>query len=75
MHGRFHFMPDPTFAEQMVSKYEALLLKSAGLQSVSVEGESMSLADLEGKWEFWKNKVAREGGSKPRIAVIKMGGV
>jgi hypothetical protein len=68
-------MSDPTFAEQMVAKYETLLLQSAGLQSISVDGQSMSVADLESKWQYWKNQVARENGTKPRLSVIKMGGV
>jgi len=68
-------MPDPTFAEQMVTKFETLLLASAGLQSVSVDGQTMTVSDLEAKWQFWSNKVAKESGTKPRLAVIKMGGV
>lgn len=63
------------FAERMVEKYQELLLKSAGLKSVSVEGESMSLDDIEAKWSFWKREVNRLVGKKPAISVIKMGGV
>jgi len=68
-------MADPTFAEQMVAKYETLLLQSTGLQSISVDGQSMSVVDLETKWKYWKTQVATENGTKPRLSVIKMGGV
>lgn len=66
-------MPDdPTFAEQMVAKLEALLLKNAGLKAVNVDGTMVSYDDLEAKWEFWKTKVAREGGGKRRAATISL---
>jgi hypothetical protein len=65
----------PSFAQQMLAKYQALLLKGAGLQSVSVDGQSVSVVDLETKWQFWATKVARETGAKPVQAVIRMGGV
>lgn len=63
------------FAEEMIAKYQAIMLKSAGLRSVSVEGESMSLDDIEAKWTFWKKERNRIKGTKPKIAVIRMGGV
>jgi hypothetical protein len=64
-----------SFASNMVEKYQCLLEKSAGLKSVSVEGEMMSLADLEVKWQFWKNELAKAEGYKPRISAIQIGGV
>jgi hypothetical protein len=68
-------MPDPTFAAQMVTKYEALLLQAAGVQSISVDGQNVSVKDLEVAWQFWSNQVAKESGTKPRLSSIKMGGV
>lgn len=68
-------MPDPTFAEQMVAKYQTLLLSAAGMRSINVDGQVVSVSDLETKWNFWKAEVAKESGSKPRLSVIKMGGV
>ena len=38
---------EPTFAEQMVTRLEALLARCAGLQSVNVEGETVTFADLQ----------------------------
>lgn len=54
-----------TFAEQMVAKYEALLLKCAGLTSIAVDGFNTSYADLEEKHRYWKNRVAREQHTRP----------
>jgi len=34
----FFMADEPTFAEQMVTRLEALLARCAGLQSVNVEG-------------------------------------
>lgn len=61
-----------TFAEQMVAKYEALLLKCAGLTAVNVDGITTSLANLEAKHAYWKNRVARESGTRPIAATIRL---
>jgi hypothetical protein len=58
-------MAEPTFAEQMVARYEVLLLKCAGLTSIAVDGFSTSYADLEAKHRYWKTRVAREQGTRP----------
>ena len=62
----------PTFAEQMVAKYEALLLKCAGLTSVNVDGITTSLANLEAKHAYWKTRVAREAGTRPLASTIRL---
>ena len=36
-----------TFAEQMVEKYRTLLADSAGLKSVTVDGQSVTYRELE----------------------------
>jgi len=58
-----------TFAEQMLEKYEELLLANAGLKQVSVDGQTVSYAELERRYEFWR---AVERGSRPRSASIKL---
>jgi len=63
-----------TFAEQMVAKYEALLAASAGLDTVSVDGQSVRYADVEAKYRYWKREVAREKGERPQAASINLGG-
>jgi hypothetical protein len=54
-----------TFAEQMVEKYEALLLSCAGHQSISIGGQTVSYADLEAKHRHWQRAVAQAAGTKP----------
>jgi hypothetical protein len=54
-----------TFAEQMVEKYEAILLANAGVQTITVDGETVAYADLEAKYQHWKRAAGRESGAKP----------
>ncbi|MCE9605076.1 MAG: hypothetical protein K8U03_09275 [Planctomycetia bacterium] len=61
-----------TFAENMVTKLEAVLLESAGLASTTIDGVTVALSDVEAKYEFWKAKVARENGRKPRVSTISL---
>jgi hypothetical protein len=68
-------MADPTFAEQMVAKYEALLLEATGLKSVSVAGQMVTYDDLQTQYDLWKGRVAREQGTRPRILSAELGGV
>lgn len=62
----------PSFAEQMVTKLETLLLASAGLKSVSVDGEAVSYADLESRYDYWKSRVSRESGDRPLSATVDL---
>lgn len=69
-------------AELMVRKYRQLLLKGAGLASMNVDGQTVSLTDMEKKLEYWEERYSRlkqipAGGMtrKPRISHFKMGGV
>ena len=57
-----------TFADQMVTKYETLLLQAAGLRAVQVDGQSVSYGDLERRHRYWKRIQAREGGVRPQAA-------
>jgi hypothetical protein len=63
-----------TFAEQMVTKYETLLQTSAGLDTVSVDGQSVRYTDVEAKYRYWKREVARQAGQRPQAASINLGG-
>lgn len=64
----------PTYAENMVDKYETLLTANAGLKQVSVDGQVVSFADLEASYEFWTRRVAREAGTKPLIVGVNLSG-
>lgn len=66
--------PEPTFAEQMVAKLETTLLEAAGLQSVTIAGQVVTYAELTKQYEFWKSKVAKEGGSRPVLIEVEMRG-
>ncbi len=67
-----------TFAETMLSKYETLLQASAGLDTISVDGQSERYADVEAKYRYWKRDVARpksgpvpgEKSTRPQAASI-----
>jgi len=63
-----------TFAEQMVAKYETLLQTSAGLDSISVDGQSVRYTDVEAKYRYWKREVAREKNQRPQAASINLDG-
>jgi len=74
-----------TFAETMLAKYETLLQTSAGLATVSVDGQpvtatgravvgSVRYTDVEAKCRYWKREVAREKGQRPQAASINLGG-
>jgi len=61
-----------TFAEDQVSRLETLLASSVGVRSVSVDGVSVSYDDLLRQYDYWKSKVALEGGTKPRVSSINL---
>jgi hypothetical protein len=58
----------------MLTRYEALLQTSAGLDTVAVDGQSARYADIEAKYRYWKRDVAREKGRRPAAASINLGG-
>jgi len=63
-----------TSAETQVARYEALLATSAGLDTVSVDGQSVRYADVEAKYRYWQREVARGKGERPQAASINLGG-
>lgn len=68
---------EPTFAESMVTRLETLLAEAAGLEEVEVAGKGgtrTKYADLLKQYQFWKNKVAIEQGTKQRIVRLDLSG-
>jgi hypothetical protein len=63
-----------TFADQMVAKYQALLLANAGVERFEVDGSAMRYVDLEKQYAFWRRLAQRESGARPLAAQIKLGG-
>lgn len=63
----------PTFDEQMVEKLQALLLKNAGVQNVTVDGVVVSFSDLEKRLQFYEARVARTNKTKPIVSRINLG--
>ena len=63
-----------TFAEMMLAKYETLLQTATGLDSISVDGQSVRYVDVEAKYRYWKREVGREQGQRPQAASINLGG-
>jgi hypothetical protein len=63
----------PGFAATMVAKYEALLMQAAGIGSTTVDGATVTLADLEAKYNYWRKIAQRESGTRPRVARINLG--
>ena len=61
-----------TFAEQMVEKYQTLLADSAGLKTVTVDGQSVTYGELEERLAYWEGRAAAESGRRPRAATIKL---
>ncbi len=63
-----------TFAEQQVSRLEALLTANTGVDSVMVGSRSVKYSDLLKQYDYWKAIVARESGERPRAAQINLSG-
>lgn len=64
-----------TFAEKRLAQYEELLEDNAGMTSVSVDGQTMSLANLEAKSEYWRRRVAKQKGKFATVSTIKQSGI
>jgi len=63
-----------TFAAQMVEKYEALLAANVGVASVTIDGVSVSYADVEAAYRRWLRTYNRERGRRPTAATIRLDG-
>jgi hypothetical protein len=69
-------MPDtPTFSEQMLAKIEAVLMESAGLQSATIAGQTVTYADLLKQRDYWQKQVAQEKGERPLMIPVHFGGI
>jgi len=64
-----------TFAETMLAKYETLLQTSTGLDTASVDGQSVRYTDIEAKYRYWKRQVQREQGRRPEAARVDPNGI
>jgi len=45
-----------------------------GLDSMTVDGQSVRYTDIEAKYRYCKREVAREKGTRPQAASINLGG-
>lgn len=63
-----------TFAEQMLEKLEALMLANPGASSVNIDGQQVSFVDLEKRWQYFKQLVARSSGTRPLATRINLTG-
>lgn len=65
-------MSTATFAEKMLAKLEELMLTNVGVQSVSIDGQSVSYIDLQKQHAYWAKQVAIEQGTNPTITTINL---
>ena len=63
-----------TFAEEMLTKYEAVLRANVGVASIVVDGVTVTYQDLEKRYLLWHKRVAREKGRCPVAATIQLRG-
>jgi len=63
---------ETSHAEQMVTKLESLMLLSAGMRSVTVDGQTVQVSDLKSDWEYWQDKVAQEDGTNPGYMTVDL---
>ena len=63
-----------TFAYYQVQRIERILAANVGVKTVTVGNTTVSYDDLLNQYQFWKNKVARESGARPRASQINLGG-
>ncbi|HUX01273.1 MAG TPA: hypothetical protein VMY35_09890 [Phycisphaerae bacterium] len=57
-----------THAEQMVARFQDLLLANAGVTSVSIDGVSVTYGELERRLAYWERKVGIALGTRPRVS-------
>ncbi len=63
-----------TVAEQVVEKIEAAILANPLAESISLDGHSVSMPEANRKLEYWRRRVAREGGGRPVLAAWDLSG-
>lgn len=62
-----------TFAQDQVTRLETLLAQNTGVESVTVDGQSVKYSDLLKQYEFWKSRAARESGARPVAYNVNLG--
>ena len=62
-----------TFAEDQVARLETLLAKAVGVDSVTVDGQSVKYTNLIEQYDYWKARVANESGSRPVSISVDLG--
>jgi hypothetical protein len=53
---------DLEFADEMVTKFKALLKQCAGLTSITVDGQTYQFDDLNEQYRFWRSEARRLSG-------------
>ncbi|MFO1046029.1 MAG: hypothetical protein U0941_29985 [Planctomycetaceae bacterium] len=67
-------MPSPTFAEQMVTKLQQLLLANPLATSITIDGTTTTFADAQQRLEHYQSIVAREQGTRKPFNPFPLGG-
>ncbi len=74
--------PDPTpgqplaalaFATQMLAVIQSQLQQLGGAQSATIDGQTISVTDLNKSHQYWQRRVNILSGAKPRAARIRIG--
>jgi archaellin len=65
-----------TTAETMVTSLETFLASNVGVTSLNIDGVSVSYSRAQAMRElaYWKSRVTRETGARPRVATFDLGG-
>lgn len=63
----------PSFAELQVARLQTLLAQSTGVDSVTVDGQSVKYTDLLNQYDYWTAKVAQESGTRPTTVGVNLG--
>jgi hypothetical protein len=61
-----------TFAYHQMMKLEKLLASNVGVKQVTVGNTTIAYEDLLKQYDYWKRKVARENGCRPRASQINL---
>lgn len=65
-----------TVTAQIVAALEAAILANPLTVSVNVDGQAVtfgSLSERDAYYDSWKSRLAREQGTRPRLASINLG--
>lgn len=63
-----------SFASSQVSRIETLLQQCVGVQSITVDGQTVEYDDLIRQYNYWKTRQARENGTRPMVSQFYLGG-